>query len=868
MAQSLLTPPEFTADEIKVLRQRYLDGTLSEAGNAAFERSFPHLVPKSVTPITQSTPTAPSVAPGELTPADIGRIPLGAARGAVSTVMGAPADLVNLLHMLGNLPLQGIQKVSGVPIASAPLNLPGGSAQYRDVINRLAQYLGYTSPESFSERLMEFVPEEIANNLALAGGLSALRAPAALTGGTRATDILMGTGAGAGRTVGAEGGPTGEAVGGIAGGLVPAIPRTGLQGILSLLGVRGLNPQQRQLLETFERQGISPLASDITGSRAVAGLENVPTRFPVGVAPTQRFAEQQLEQAQTATQRALQPLGPAVGTEETGLRLRADVARQVEGQRGTAEQTTRQFVEAGGTPRTFVDVGMLAEKDVKTGIRAFGTQKRELFDEVERLAGDDPVVTLTKTKAEAANILEQSREIGSPAPRGTGAIKRLGEPDPDLKVGGVPLRDLPPSFLATLPADMRAALAGDQPITFALARRIETEMGRIGYATKRPVPESSVEGSARRLYHAIRGDLDEFLTSPAGADVAPALAEAKQLYATQKRLFNDSILRSVTGKNFKPQTFIERVFSPRADVTDLLDFKRAVSDQTYQTATGALLAHGFDQATTATGVFRPEDFVRWAGPYVKTGRIDQILEPTQAQRFKQLVTDMSGLGESRITQIDKLFGTREPEKLVPLIFDPKLPSRTTFARSILEPDVFNDAARAWAQRLYQDSLSTRQVTAAGEEFLSPTKLANHLEPYLKSGQLDVILADFPDVAGELRDIFPLLRRLGRGELLAGNPSGTGQAILGASQVLGGLSGIGSTIRSLAIGDLPTAAAVGGGTAALVGGPLALGTFTRSPTGIRVLSEGLADKFSPGALRLATRILGQQTGRPAARQETP
>lgn len=857
MAQGLLTTPGLTADEIKALRQRYLEGTLSEPAQAAFERNFPQLVPK---PAPSTDPTTPTAAPGELTLADIGRIPFGGTRGAISTAMGSPADLISLIHMLGNLPLQGIEAATGVPIASPPLNLPGGSAEYREAITRLAEALGYVRPASFGERLMETVPEEIASNLVLTGGLSALKVPQALAGGTRATDILMGAGSGVGRAVGAEAGEGGEAIGGVVGGVAPAVPRLTLQGILRLLGVRGLSAEQRQMAQAFTRYGIDPLASDVTGARGVAQVETLPTRFPFGVAPTQRFAERQLGQAQETVQRTLQPLGMPIGPEEAGLAIRTDVGRQLERQREGAEQAAQLTVERAGGRRTFVEVGVRAAQDIREGIRTFTAGKRKLFNDVEALAGDVPVVTLGRTKATAGDILEQSRQIGSPAPRGTAAIQRLGEPAEGFTIGGVPVRELPASFLRALPAEMRDAIEGNQPITFALARRIETEMGRIGYASRRPVPDTSVEGAARRMYHAIRQDLDEFLTSPSGADVAPALAEAKQIYANEKRIFNDSVNRAVTRKDFAPEKFIEGVFNPRADVTDLLDFKLAVSPETYERATASFLAHGFDQAisTMAGGIFQPEAFVRWAQPYLKSGRIDQILEPTQAGAFRTTVSDMAELGRARITQFDKLLGTREPEKLIPLIFDPKVPSRTSLARTLLEPDVYNDAARAWAQRMYQDSLSIRQTAVAGQEFLSPTKLATRLEPYIKSGQLEVILADFPRVAEQLRDVFPLLRRMGRSEVLAGNPSGTAQAILGAGQILSGPALAIGLLRGVGTGDIPILAA----SALATGGtPLALAHFTTSRAGVRVLSEGLADKFSPGALRLATRILGSATAAP-------
>lgn len=387
--------------------------------------------------------------------------------------------------------------------------------------------------------------------------------------------------------------------------------------------IKDVAPEAQAVSATAKRFGVPMMAGDVTLSRGTRMLENFPTYFAIGSGPVERFRGNQLAAFRGAA----------------------------EGLTGAAEQDAADTLTAG----------LVSQGGVRAGVRAFRQQADQLFDQVETLAGPDPVVPTTRLRELAGSLLERARSEPFNAPGGTGKLLAKNVPTPQTSAiadaFGRPLTSATikgqTKFgeLADLEEMIQDAVSKEK-IPFSQARRIESQLGQMAFGGKaRPIGNIQ-QGQAGALYRAVRGDLDEYLTTPAAEDVAPALQEAKQAYATGKELFNTSMSKVVLGSRrapVAPEKVIERVFRPGA-VSDTLDFKLAVSDDVYETAVQAWKQGLYDKAVR-NGQFSPMTFAREVAKYDKGGHLDVILHPEEAAAFR----DLAGLG-GRLGAAERLAG--------------------------------------------------------------------------------------------------------------------------------------------------------------------------------------------------------------------
>jgi len=188
----------------------------------------------------------------------------------------------------------------------------------------------------------------------------------------------------------------------------------------------------------------------------------------------------------------------------------------------------------------------------------------------------------------------------------------------------------------------------------------------------------------------------------------------------------------------------------------------------------------------------------------------------------------------------------DPEQILGKVFRPGALSDTLDFKLAVSPLAWKKAQVSWLADLYEKSTVTAGRETAGEKMFAPTKFVRSLEPYLRSGQLEVILEG--EAAQKLKALLPVFQRFGRAETLGGNPSGTAGGLLGYGQIS---TLIGSGVA--AVSGQPGLALSGVGAAAL---PYGLGVATTSKTGIRVLSQGLGleGTYSEPALRFAMQVL--------------
>lgn len=371
------------------------------------------------------------------------------------------------------------------------------------------------------------------------------------------------------------------------------------RGVGSALGAAGrytgisgkLSDAAQSVMEAAQRFKIPMMAGDITLSKPTRMLENFPTYFAIGSGAVQKAREAQLGAAGEAAGNVL-----LQGAQEAADNLTAGIAAQ------------------GG---------------VRKGVQAFRQQADQLFRHVESLAGPEPVVPTTNIRAAASKLLGEAQEAPFGVPTGT---RKLAGPANT----GIPALD----------EALQKATAGDL-IDFATARRIESQVGQMAFGSRAPTTIGTIQqGQAASLYKAIRADLDAYMTSPSGAEVAPALAEAKQAYSTGKELFNNSMSKVVLGGKktpVRPEDVLGKIFKP-GSITNTLDFKLAVSDDVYQGAVKAWKQGLYDNAFNPDGTYSPAKFVREIAKYTKNGHLDVILPPDEAADLKALEMVNARLG--------------------------------------------------------------------------------------------------------------------------------------------------------------------------------------------------------------------------------
>jgi len=119
----------------------------------------------------------------------------------------------------------------------------------------------------------------------------------------------------------------------------------------------------------------------------------------------------------------------------------------------------------------------------------------------------------------------------------------------------------------------------------------------------------------------------------------------------------------------------------------------------------------------------------------------------------------------------------EVEMVAGKLFPPGVLKRTLEMKQLLPREVF-DQATAGLVRGWYDQARTR-ATTGGREAFSSAKMTRVIEPYARSGQLEVMFD--PDTATFFRRFVRFEPALQSIERLAGNPSGTGQALASFGQ---------------------------------------------------------------------------------------
>lgn len=333
----------------------------------------------------------------------------------------------------------------------------------------------------------------------------------------------------------------------------------------------------------YERAGITPSASELTGSSGLAQVEALPRAVPVGGGRAREFAKTQAEQARGSADRFIGDLSPANLENE-------------------------------------LQAGQHAQKALDAGFHASEAKWKAAFDASEAVTGDEPVVPVSHLLP-TLNVLAE-----------TGKKVPVGSPAYAARM----TRELVTSFgFDPNDAAQFAQAAQTGKISFPLARRMESQFGRMGYRGRPPVGMTPQQAQAATAYQSLLMDLDQFYSTGQGQEVHPVLQEAKSLFKDGLALYNESKAKLFLDGRTPPEVAIRAAFKS-GNITDTRAVKAALPIDAWEAATQGWLRGQYDKASEG-GQFSEAKFASAILPYTRNGQLEEILGQEKADQLVNML---------------------------------------------------------------------------------------------------------------------------------------------------------------------------------------------------------------------------------------
>lgn len=749
---------------------------------------------------------------------------------AASGVVGAPGDIINAPGAISAL------------VGGPDFRLPIGS-------DDVAKAMG-VDPSSMSglERILQTTAGSVSPGLFLqAAGKAGIlphvaqRLYRVLSAGP-VGDVAMGTASGVGGEIGRQATP-GSPIGPIVGGIAGAGIASGIHGATSkAIQTVGAPTVARKDVKTAEQA----LDAALQPAQQVLNDSVLQPRHGGTIAGTRQAGE--------AARADVQALGARANT-----RAQAEGAKLVEGVGQTLDR-----MQTLATAKNFFQ-----KEFFEKGRQSLG----KLFDATEQVTGDAPVVNVTRFREGATRVAAESAATGQAVPRGTGAFASLGVGQDELlellEQGG----KTPMSEAQRKIASQIASAEGGVSIPFWMARRMESALNQAAYGGARPIG-TITQGKARRLLGQLQDDLHDFYAGPEATTASPAiegalqavggqgdtLAEALPLAKQKYREFIQTANRTVISKLLDPNPVVQekflKPFVSGSDQAQLLAVKGAASPEVWDTL-GAYVLGELHKKASGGGQFDTRLMADELKKLRRSGRMDVLYTPEQVAAIERYSATLTAGEESYAAGLRKAIQGKEPEKVVDFVFHPGDYSRTQGFRAAVQPDTYDAAVKAWAQKFQDDAQS-----------LSPAQLRNKYgimtqREKLPGGgaapsQLDILLTDYPDAADAITEA---LRSVGSREAAVEAAKARVKELTDVGtplQNVGVYGGMYSVIHGVLTGN-PGAVATGviGSTA-----PYLARKWAHSPTGERVIRDGLSNAYGPSNARWVLSALGAAEAPPA------
>jgi len=325
-------------------------------------------------------------------------------------------------------------------------------------------------------------------------------------------------------------------------------------------------PESKAFQQAASELDIVTSAAERSGSPTLAQVETLPTRAPFGAGAMRNLTDKQLASQKAAAERFAFPPGKAPAPSVLGQDVQAAL-------RGKEEQA-----------------------------RAAASR---LYDAVEQMVGDQPVVAARNLSSASQSILSREAAVRgvhkTAIARPAAGLTEATAP-PQMAIGGEIVDP------ARAPAALVQQYGLDQPrtLTFQTARDIQSRLGAAMSSAK----DRFVRKQLGELHAAVGRDIDDFAAA-SGEEIGPALAAANRFF---KRNVAQVFVGAGGRKAFAAtvqKTKPENVIGSIRTVSDAINLRRALGP-------GAELAEvqrGFmqrivDEAVDPqTGAFRPQTFL-------------------------------------------------------------------------------------------------------------------------------------------------------------------------------------------------------------------------------------------------------------------
>ena len=799
------TPPGTAGADVSQLQF----GATSEAEPGVLQRTWDWMNRNNQTPdADQPSLGLLSSASGTTNPAEslITRSVDTLARSMVSSTLGTPGDLVNLVSWLGDAATRGFGRWSGIAPEAGPatgLQIPIGSADVESLIKRLDTVAGKQQlPPDAAQRILGTIgsfigPAGVTNLMRKAGMAEETIQKIAqwVTPGSPKAAVTLGTISGVAGEAAHQLAPetwmepTAKAVAPLTAvasraGAARLAQRLGRSTVLEqdvrtaeeVLGAaQGPAREVREARQATIRGGEEEVAQARSLAEAAAGQQR---QLVQTAEEGTSLAGQGAAQARQATGETFDPLAPTLApvgeapTAEAGVAAQQALVQATDAERAAQARGYQDLTQTIGPRLEKLEVTDMAVGDFTRKFAVWKDTKSRLFNATEQITGDKPVVDLPSLRGRAAGMLEESAQTGMGAPKGTGTLAHVGEPDlgPLKQVlaeeaagevgvaagaGARMSQDemravLTPEVLARLtPEQRRVATAFLSPegmsgaVPFWLARRIESGLGELAYGGGAQAIGTLTQGRARQLYKAVQDDLHTFFTSDVGQQILPELQEAKKYYIKGIQLYNESLVRRLLDNNpIENERFLSGILGGRG-TEELRNVQANANPDTWNAIRTYALTDLYNRAVSPNGTFSPTKLVANAQTLLNSGKLDILLSSQEKANFVTEMQRLSAFDTALAPTMRKTLGKMAPEKVPQFVFAPGEHSRTLNFQSIASPDQFDQNVKAWATQFLKEA-----------EGKTPAQIAKDLKPMTlrdggKPSQLDTMFTHYPGVADQL-----------------------------------------------------------------------------------------------------------------------
>lgn len=618
---------------------------------------------------------------------------------------------------------------------------------------------------------------------------------------------------------------------------------------LQALRPRTPTPETQAARDAAARTGIELTPAAAQGSPALAQVQALPSRLPLGGGPARRGLERARESAQAGAERVLGPEGRGSLVDAiTEAQATTEAIRRA--QREAPGELIDQFVEGviGTSRQGRLELGGSVQAAVREVAGSARRQASALYDQA--LGAGQTQVPLGRTHEIAATIAAQEerlRALGATRPR-TVAQGLEGTSAPQIAGGRVDnfsIADLPRELIER----------------YGLGRVGQAELGDVLAIQQRlrAAVRSAGDDVSRRQLRQLLDAVTDDIGAAGTPEVNRLLRDASQFY------------RREVAEDFARKGLLRKILDDRPGKVGA-EILRTKDPEVIRALTARLPERQQQEVRRSVLEKMREGAVDRATGQVDPGRFEQALRAFGEENIGYLMGP-------QVRELDALRRTLRanfgPGMAEPAYERMLRGSATELAQRLSKGNarMVEDLATVWPTITPGNQRGVAQglLTNTLEHAVDPVTGQFSVERFLRAKQAvpqpvwNRVLETQQSTV--LRDLETVFQHIARTDRAMANPSGTGQALLSASQLVG----IGETALHAAINPATGLMAAGPQLATLIGLPYGIGRFVFSPTGRRFLvaPNAPAGVGSPsGMAQTLYRLLASDTAAALRSEDLP